>query len=190
MQVLQDKAARVGAVGLEPVCASWSRARRAPPGSRFPSAVRSPGKYIWGLPELPITDKIKTLSGNRMARHALEVIRFCLEGGIPGYLENPQTSMLFQVPGFRRLLKRGRAFLTTAHMCQYGVPWRKATTFLVWGLPKGSVELRKCSGSGRCSATGKQHLRLSGTDKQGFLTRRAQEYPRDLATHLMQQILT
>lgn len=118
-------------VGIELVCDSWSIARRALPGSRRPSAVRSKGKYIWGLPNLPDKDKIKVRQGSNMAKNALQLIRICLELDIPGYLEIPQTSRLFNLPAPQRLIDKGRVRVVITHMCQYCVPWRKATTFLI-----------------------------------------------------------
>jgi len=96
--------------------------------------------------------------------------------------------MLFHVPAIKRLLKRKKAFLVVTHMCQYQVPWKKPTTFLIWGAPLGSIQLHRCQGS-RCSASGKKHLQLTGANRAGFMTRRAQEYPLQLAEHLIDQFV-
>eukprot|EP00959_Pyramimonas_sp_CCMP1952_P157668 3296894-Pyramimonas_sp.AAC.1 len=68
-------------------------------------------------------------------------------------------------------------------MCQYGAPWRKATSVAAWhSLPLLSLGLR-CSGkSGICSHTQKPHVILSGHAPQGLhFTRLAAEYPKALA---------
>ena len=186
---IQQYGDKIRGIGLEPVCATWSRARRAPIGSQYPSAVRSPGEYIWGFPHLVGRELEKTQDGNRMVRNSIKLVRLAISLGIPGYLENPQTSIMFHVPGIKQLLKRGKVFMAVCHMCQYKVPWKKPTTFMIWGIPKDTVKLHKCTGVGRCTASGKKHLQLSGAGKAGFLTRAAQAYPLALSRHLMPQIL-
>ena len=89
----------------------------------------------------------------------------------------------------QKLLKDSRVQLVTTHMCQYGVPWKKPTSFLVWNV--GLFEMKKCCGlKGRCSLTGKQHISLTGANKSGFITRHAQAYPRPLAKDLMKRIIS
>jgi hypothetical protein len=188
LEAVKNKLVQV--VGVELVCSSWSLARRAPQGSSMPSAVRDSNKYIFGLPNLTGKDALTVKAGNSQYRHAMKLIKLCLEHGVRGYLENPQTSRIFRTPGIQRLIRLGLAFPVTCHFCQYHTQWRKATTFLIWGVEPQSVVLKKCCmKGGRCSASGKRHLELTGFDKGKFRTSAAQAYPRALAQDLMGQLL-
>ena len=146
------------------------------------------GRDVYGLPGLVGNDAIKVRQGNRMLRNAVAVIRLCLALGIPGYLENPQSSLIWRTAGMRKLIKLGCVRLVTTHMCQHGAQWRKATSFLFWNF-KHEVILPVCHmKKGRCSASGKRHL-LSGLSGSTFTTQQAQIYPRTLANLLAQLVL-
>ena len=58
------RAGRVAGIWIGITCASWSRARRAPPGSRMPCALRDDGEFILGLPNLSEKDQVKVDDGN------------------------------------------------------------------------------------------------------------------------------
>ena len=180
----------VACVGIELVCASWSLARRAPLHSPMPSALRDSGKHLFGFPYLTGRDAIAVKAGNAQYRHAMKLITLCLKHDVRGYLENPQSSRLFKTPGIQKLLRTRQAFLVTCHFCQYGTQWRKATSFLIWGVEPRSVVLNTCSMChNRCSASGKRHVQLSGLGGGKFKTAAVQVYPRRLAQHLMMQLL-
>ena len=179
----------VSAVGIDILCSTWSLARRAPPGSSFPSAVRGNGRDLYGLPNLSMRDAQKVKDGNCMYRHATKVIQYCVKNQVPGYLENPATSRIWHTRGLRELRSKRGAFIVKTNMCQYGVQWMKPTSFMLWGIPPQSVTLLRCHRTQqRCSATGKRHLQLTGTSKGGFLTRQAQVYPEKLAASLIAQL--
>ena len=174
-------------LGIELVCNSWSRARRAPVESPMPSAVRSPGRFIWGLPKLSPNDRGLCERGTCMLRYAFEYIRICHRVGIPGYLENPGSSMMFTVPEFKVLEDAGIIYFPKCDFCQYGTPWKKPTTFVTW---LWKPELKQCHMcQGRCSHSGKKHVVLSGFQNKRFMTSYAQVYPRNLAKSLMGQML-
>ena len=181
----------ISILGLEPVCATWSLARRAPPGSSMPSAVRRTGAFIMGLSGLSPKDQHRCDMGNIMFLNCMALVRLAMGLNIRGYLEQPWTSMMFKTRQIQRFLQQNKAFLVRADMCQYCVAWKKPTGFLVWGVPRGSVCFKVCHGrDGRCSATNKKHLVLSGISGGKFLTSRAQEYPRALANSLMNQLMS
>ena len=96
---------RIGAVGIDLPCVSWSRARRGPPGGSFPCALRGEGRDLYGLPSLSLPDQQKVKSGNIQYRHAVKLISKCVSSGIRGYLENPRTSRLWLTRGMRKLVK-------------------------------------------------------------------------------------
>ena len=183
VQLLIDKDS-TAAVGIDIVCSTWSRARRAPLESPFPSALRD-AEHLFGLPHVTGQDAIRVSQGNRMYYHAVRLIKQLIDLNVPGYLENPLTSMLWLTPGMQRLMRHPQVIVRTTHMCQYGVPWRKATRFLFWCVDADKVDMPLCRmQNGRCSATGKQHLQLSGTSGSAFLTAQSQVYPRKLAALL------
>ena len=158
----------VGCVGIEMVCSTWGLARRAPRWSAFPSAVRS-NEYLFGLPGLDDRDAKAVKAGNLQFYHAVGTIKKCIELGIPGYLENPRGSRVWFTPQIRRLVRKRLVVLVRADFCQYGTQWMKPTIFLVWGPNRFSVQLKTCSRcAGRCSATGKRHLVLSGSKGGSF----------------------
>ena len=180
----------VEALGIDLLCSSWTLARRAPVWSKMPSPLRDSEKYLFGLPDLNEADNKRVRVGNQMYRHAIKLINLCIEHGVCGYLENPLSSRLWRTPGIQKLLKSNKGWWTTCHMCQYGVQWRKATRFFFWGVPKDSIVLKTCTMHfGRCSATNKRHLDLSGKHGSRFWTAVAQVYPRELAKDLIIQLL-
>eukprot|EP00969_Alexandrium_andersonii_P283095 12514534-Alexandrium_andersonii.AAC.1 len=129
-------------LGLEPVCASWSAARRAPAWSRLPHRLRQAGRHIYGLPQLTSREQQLVLDGNRMRRHAVAMVLHHMKQGGRGYLENPMSSLWWRTLAMAPLLRRRGFFLRTVDFCQYGVPWRKRTYFMFWGVPESSIELK------------------------------------------------
>ena len=125
---------RCSIVGIDLPCQTWSRARRAPPGSSMPSALRGDDPTtIMGLPNLSAADLAKVAVGNRQWAFALQIIKHCLRLGIPGYAENPQTSRLWKLRSINKLGKLSNTQLVDFHMCQFGTQWKKPTRLLVWG---------------------------------------------------------
>jgi len=84
---------------------------------------------------------------------------------------------LFLTPGIRALIAKDQAWEVVLDQCQYGVPYRKRTKLLIWGIPHNAFSFHKCSGKGgRCSKTNKMHLHLRGATGSQFLTKHAQVY--------------
>ena len=126
-------------------------------------------------------------AGNIMVRNAIEYIKICFERKIPGYLENPRSSMIFQVPWIRRKIKEGSLVANKVDFCQYGTPFKKPTTFLTWGF---KVNLHTCTATNRrCSFTNSFHEVLTGISNGKFRTSAAQMYPRKLAKNFMTEFL-
>ena len=173
------RAGRVACLWLGLTCSSWSRARRGKRqagtiGRRggFPAPLRS-NERPWGLPRSDLTaSELKKLDhGNDLVKWAMKILRQARLSGTCVVLENPRTSRMWDLPELKELMTRsdGSEFaFGTFHACQYGKPWKKATSLAMWGrgrlsstLAKG---LRKCKGR-RCQATGKKHERLQGFGK-------------------------
>ena len=160
-------------IGIDIPCNTWSRARRAPAWSRMPKALRS-DQYTFGLPGLSAKDQKLVEQANVMFFGAVRVIRRCLKQNIPGYLENPATSRLWQTPQMKRLLQDPRCHLIRADMCQYACSWKKPTLLLFWNVT--APLFRICLGTHTCSRTHRRHVQLSGIAGKRFLTHQAQIY--------------
>ena len=178
-------------LGIDLPCQTWSRARRAPPGSSMPSALRGDTPdTIMGLPNLSAADQNKVRQANIQVSYALKYIRHCLRLGIPGYLENPLTSRLWKHKKILRLVQVGLCRFIDFHMCQFGTLWNKPTRLLVWCVDP-DIEFPKCSKlNGVCDLTGKPHLMLSGLSNGKFLTAAAQVYPSKLGTAIYNLLLS
>ena len=100
------------------------------------------------------------------------ILNFCLANGIPGYLENPKTSIMFIIPKFKSLQKQGLIHFTDCHFCQCGTQRKKATTFVSWLWKPALAACQACQG--RCSKTGQKHVQLSGIQSKRFMTSFAQ----------------
>ena len=127
-----------------------------------------------------------------MARFTARLAREALAAGIPFIIENPQTSMLWSLPPFRRLLLDPRVATVDTHFCQFGKPWRKATKLMTGHCEPELVSSlsRKRSGKKVCSRTGAPHIQLSGTAPDGrFWTLVAQPYPTQLCEVMARALL-
>lgn len=176
-------------LGFDLPCCTWSRARRAPRHSRFPSAVRS-NAFLMGLSDLEPRDQSLVRRHNFMYRETMRLIRLHASLGGSGYLENPATSMLWLTRGVKRLLKLKGFRLLTFDMCQFQCAWKKPTKLLVWGEWSEGLEVPRCSGkAGRCSRTHKPHYTLSGVANGRFRTSAAQVYPEALGEFLAERML-
>ena len=175
-------------LGVDILCNTWSRARRAPVWSSMPSALRD-NSHLFGLPHLNDRDRNTVRKHNFMYRKCMEYATLSINANRSGWIENPRTSMLWKTPGIKRLLRLGGRFVE-AHFCQYGTSYKKATRFLVWGPKSGDVVLSTCCGrKGVCSRTGRKHIELTGIRRGKFLTSAAQVYPLGLCRSLMSQLI-
>jgi len=122
-----------------------------------------------------------------MAKFAIEYIKICLRKGLPGFLENPSSSMIFDLPWIQKMVQRGILKIEKCDFCQYGTSYRKPTKILHWNC---NIELARCHAvGGRCSATNSKHVVLTGVSGGAFMTKHAQVYPRKFAKHLMNQVI-
>ena len=145
----------VCAVWLGTPCASWSRARHDLDGG----GPRSKD-HIFGKPNLSPADAQRVAIGNNTLHFSLKVIHTSDHCAIPTVLENPASSMMWQVPALIRL--KGKPVLLD--YCQFGERWRKRTRFQTWNLEPPENQL--CKGHrGICSRTHKSHIILKGFDK-------------------------
>ena len=72
-------------------------------------------------------------------------------------LENPDTSMIWQVPRMLQLLQHPSATMHRFCMCKFGTRWRKATRIAVWHGRLTSLEDGMCSGRLAASTSHQEH---------------------------------
>ena len=165
-------------------CKTWSRARKN--DGRGPPPLRD-DTNVYGLPLLAAADTEKVRIANRMLANVLRLLAAAIEAGVPFSIENPRSSRLWLVPELLDYARSAGAEWAHVDYCQYQVPWRKSTTFLLFNWLPAQPSLLRCTGcQKRCSATGKAHITLKGKDPLCvFWTSRACPYPvalcRDLA---------
>ena len=91
--------------------------------------------------------------GNLLLRHSLMIVESCILSNTFVTLENPKSSLLWLMPGIKRVLRRRSVNLVTLDQCEFGLrdpisslPYRKGTNILS-NMPLLSNMCRKCSGS-------------------------------------------
>ena len=176
---------RVLGLALATPCGSFSAARRAPRESRMPSAVRS-RTFPWGLPDLDGPDVRVAEVGNSLAKVTYRIISHAIRHRIPFTLENPATSLLWQLPCFVRLLRGPHARATILDQCQYGAACRKRTQIVASTLLDTSMLCRRCGQRGLCTRTRRPHVVLSGKEGGAWMTGSAKVYPAGLCTSIAQ----
>ena len=161
-------------------CKSFSRARRAPVGSRWPAALRS-REAPEGVDGLDALDHDRVAYGNALASATAELAFEVIKAGIPTVIENPVASFLWWQPCFLALRARFEPQIVSTDYCGFGKAWRKRTRLWSWHLDLRSV-MRSCSsGGGCCDFSGKPHVLLTGKAADGRLnTKVAEKYPRDM----------
>ena len=92
------------------------------------------------------------------------------------------------------MLARRDVHVQVTHFCQWGTPWRKATTFMFYNMdPSSTIAIsRRCAPRGNiCSRTQEPHKVLRGCNEQNVLwTHIAQPYPCSLARCLARILYT
>ena len=191
----EELAEAADVVGLEIVCASWSLSRRAPVWSPLPHRLRRKGRFLMGLPNLPLRDRVILKRANRQVRSAVIIVKSSILHGKSGFLEQPDTSIMWHYlyKALSQELRNRKAFIKRCCMCGYGAAWKKPTRLLVWGERAESITLKWCHGKGTCDFSGKPHHPLTSTstvmvkDHQ-FGTVKAQVYPKPFVSDLLSQL--
>ena len=152
-------------VHFAPPCSTWSRARQPP--------LRARGEHIYGLPHLTRAQRRRAEEGNRLARAAVRLIRACIEAKVGFSIENPHTSMMWDMPEMMDIQNASDSFSLSLVYCAYGAKWLKPTRLLT--NVKELVSLAtSCKGD-------HEHQTLRGSSPEGVLwTRLAAAYPADL----------
>ena len=171
-------------------CSSFSRARRAPPGSSMPGALRD-RLHVRGLPGLVGKDLAGARLGNLLADRAGVLARMAYDRNLAGGEENPASSFLWLLRSRELFLRRPRVADAVVDYCSCGTSFRARTRLRLWhwAPPPALLKLR-CSGRGVCAFSGEAHRHLTGADKGGFLTLQKNHYPDKLCRLLASGLTT
>ena len=143
----------VGAMGIDIPCGTWSRARG---GGGGPPKIRGDTpETLFGLEGVKPHDLRKLNEANKQVDYALNYIEWAIDKKVPGYMENPSTSRIWQHPRIQKHLREDRAWMVYLDMCQYGTAWKKGTALLIYGVPAYAFKMKQCRGKprGTCTAT-------------------------------------
>lgn len=161
-------------------CTTFSRARRN--DGLGPGPLRSP-EHLWGLLNLKPSDRRKLQEGNQLFRFTIKLLELCEAYSIPYVLENPLTSMAWDMEPMRYFISHYSPKICELDFCMFGEIWRKPTKLLYNFLQLDELNLR-CQGKHNiCSRSNRPHFALKGRDAAGvFWTLRAQPYPWSLTS--------
>ena len=161
-------------LGAAPECSSFSRA--------VCPAVRS-ALEPWGMKNISEKMKVKVETGNSHAAFLLEILQLCISMDIWYWVENPDGSFLWLLPGWSAAGIGKPEISFRVDLCRYKTPWRKRTRIATNTGLAGVRQL--CVG-------GHSHTLLRGRNKTFKMswTRMAQVYPRGLANDLAASLAT
>ena len=130
--------------------------------------------WPWGFPDLSSADRARVDCANAIFKGLVSFISFLDAKGILWSLENPKTSMLWELPPLRSILERSHSFCLQA--CAYGGP-RPGWRMFVTNVPGLRSLAASCPG---------------GHVHQHFLCERGgsedANYPRPLCVQIVQQV--
>lgn len=170
---------RVSFVWIGMPCTTFSRARKN--DGLGPGPLRD-SEHLWGLAHLSSRDQYKLEQGNQLFLFTMRLIRCCELYSVPYALENPRTSMVWEMPQLHDVPHTFGAKFVHFDFCQYGELWQKPTTVMYNHIDFSSLQKVCNPCRGFCSRTQRKHIRLAGVDQQNvFWTLRAQPYPWQLA---------
>lgn len=180
------RSGRIGFIWCGMPCTSFSRARKW--DGLGPGPIRSPD-FLWGLPDLNGSDRRKVLTGNNLLLFTLRLLRLCERCHVPYALENPMSSMAWDIDKMQYFISSFSPQIVLLDYCQFGEIWKKPTKLLTHGWDSSPLHVR-CQGvHGRCSKTSRPHVPLRGRDYSGlFMTLRAQPYPWAMAQAVADQM--
>lgn len=169
------RSGRVTCIWCGMPCTTFSRARKF--DGLGPEPLRTE-HFLWGRPDLRYSDRVKVQTGNRLLLFSLRLLRLCEQFQIPYILENPYSSMAWEMSCLKRFVEQYHPSFVVLHYCQFGELWKKPTSLMHNYVDLSAVGVQCNTQQGLCSRTGRKHIPLSGVDANGcFMTLRAQPYP-------------
>ena len=157
---------------------TFSRARKH--DGLGPAPLRKDG-FLWGIPWLTRKNRAKVQDGNNVLAFLLRLLYICHDSQVPYVVENPCSSMLWEMPTLQRFCHFAQPRFVTLDHCAFGEKWKKRTT-LLYNFIQLQALGRQCKGrSGICSFTGHRHIRQRGVNcDNAFMSLQAQPYPQRL----------
>ena len=147
------------------MCSSLSVAITPPVRSReFPE----------GLPNVRDSMKQKIIDGNSFGFWVASLVTTYVDESTHFWVENPDSSFLWQLPPWRALLSSSFVTLFRTDFCRFGTPWRKRTKFATDIVCLADIKLL-------CTLD-YSHTALRGCGPKGLpWTKIAEPYPHGLA---------
>ena len=154
-------------MACSPVCASYS------------TAITPPWRTLlhpMGIPSLTELQRAKVEVGHLQLSFTLKLVRQCLKSGVLFWIENPDSSWFWRMPGelsWEPLMSSGVIADYRTDQCRWGTAWRKRTRFRTNSHIKGQSTFCRC----KC-----KHVVLRGRcpDRKMNFTKLAESYPRKL----------
>lgn len=135
-----------------PPCGTASRARDRPVsaywlarGAPNPKPLRS-AAFPMGLPGLSTQDQLRVSTANAIYALVQEVVHICIAAGIIFSVENPASSYMWLIPGFRQLLALDSVAFVDFDACMHGGERPKHTGLMCTKGVFESLSL-KCDGT-------------------------------------------
>lgn len=167
LRLLRDGAFR--AMACSPVCASYS------------TAITPPWRtclHPMGIPSLTVTElqRIKVEIGHAQLAFTLKLVQQCLVSGVVFWIENPDSSWFWRMPGklsWEPLMNAGAIADYRTDQCRWGTAWRKRTRFRTNSHIMGQATFCRCKN---------KHVVLRGRCRERKInfTKLAESYPRKL----------
>ena len=157
------------AIGLAPLCTSFSTAVTPPIRSRV---------YVEGVPWATANQELSLRHGNQHCRFCVLVIKLGLKKSCVVWLENPDNSWFWRQPCVEKLLRRSDLGFWRFDACRFSAPWRKRTKVLTNSDLAGVKDF--CRGEhahvilqGRCSSAKANWTKLAQVYPKGVCVRLA-----------------
>ena len=148
--------------------------------------------FIFGKPELSTRDQHKVDDANQVIAIYCRMLQIAVKARVPWITENPQSSLLWQVPSMRSFFDHPSVHHTILHQCQFGTPYRKATLLLQHRIHNSDRLFRICKPFGPdkvCSYSSCPHHHLSGSSMGKPQTARAAAFPQLLCVALAKTMI-
>ena len=137
---------------------------------------------LYGLPGILDRDIPKVRQANRCVRWMIKLIRFALAHNCRVAIENPEQSLIWNVPSLQKLMLDAQV-VVTSH-CSHQGCFQKRTKLVSWNVDLSSLSTKCKRGARECFYSGQPHIPLGSSsevlqapDKKSFITSAASQYP-------------
>ena len=110
-------------------------------------------EHPWGLPDISVGQCEELKKHNLLVRFVLKVIRTCIKHRVLWALENPRSSILWELPEIKSFVDKRDVSFTDVDFCRFGTRWRKSTRILSSVVSLAQLSCR-CGGKSLCGVSG------------------------------------